>query len=542
MKDIVHLTKVLLKNVFQRTGTKSKSMIIVYIVAFSYIAGIMGFLSYGIIKPLIEIHQEGVFITVILLGLTGFVLVQTIFTSLNTLFFSKDIEYILPLPIHSAKILASKFNVLIISEYIIELIVALVPLSIFGYLTHATLMYYIVMVIVLAIYPIIPILLASILMIIVVRFTNVFKNKDFVQYISVGLVIALCIGVQFIGGNGNSEISSLEIANKLVETNGMVSIYEGYFITLGPATNAMLNYNNFECIKNLGILVMETSLAYAFVVFVGSKFYIKTATKGLSGGGKKGKKLNIKKDYIKTSKLKSYLKKEFKNLIRNPIFFMQCIMPAILIPVVFSIPFWTLMKDPQAGEMMAQIKDVMGTTFGFSICFAIISFFFVFNFSSVTAISRDGQNATFMKHIPISLYKQSIYKVLPSIILNIVPIVYVVVLIKIIALGISNTMILHIVIITFLLNILQSFVMLIVDLKRPKLNWSSEYAVVKQNFNMFFEMLFGFIVITAVMLLTTVVKDMNIYVGIIITFLLLAIYIVNRYMYKNQLKLFKKII
>ena len=57
------------------------------------------------------------------------------------------------------------------------------------------------------------------------------------------------------------------------------------------------------------------------------------------------------------------------------------------------------------------------------IILCVIQFFSMFIYISITAISREGENAVFMKYIPVSLYKQYIYKCIPNIIMNVVTIV-----------------------------------------------------------------------------------------------------------------------
>lgn len=542
MRDILSLTRVLIKNIFQK-GLKSEhsvGKIILYIFAFGYIGAIMGYLSYQVIKTLIEINQAGIFINFILLGIAVFMLIQAIFTSLNVLFFSKDIEYILPLPISNIKILVSKFNVLIVSEYILELIVGLIPLIIYGCMTGAGFLYYLVMVIVLLLYPILPIMISSSLIIIIMRFTNIVKNKDFVQYITVGLTFAIVIAVQLMT-NSQSQISNVELTEKVLEVNGLVDVYKDYFITLSPTINALLNYNNLEGLKNILILFIETFAIYAVIIFIGSKLYLKTVTKGFSGGTSKSKKLNNERDYIQNNELKTYVEKEFKTLVKNPIFFMQCVLPSFLFPILMSIPLVNILKDDSARGFFIEIKKTVEAPFGFSICLSAVAFFFMFNFVSLTAISRDGENAKFMKYIPISLYKQCTYKVMPSIMLNILPLAYVVMAIKAVIPTINWLILLYITIISFLLNVFQSYLMIIVDLKKPKLVWSTEYAVVKQNLNMIFEMLFGVAIMFVMIMLSKIFKDTNLFAFSIIAVLLLCVYLVNLYIYKNQVKLFKKI-
>ena len=97
--------------------------------------------------------------------------------------------------------------------------------------------------------------------------------------------------------------------------------------------------------------------------------------------------------------------------------------------------------------------------------------------------------------------------------------------------------------IAILINILYSYTMLIVDLKRPKLNWETEYAVVKQNFNMIFAFVFMIAYITLLIVLGFVFSNVNVTVMFCIIFALTAIIliIVDRYVYYNQAKLFTKI-
>ena len=48
----------------------------------------------------------------------------------------------------------------------------------------------------------------------------------------------------------------------------------------------------------------------------------------------------------------------------------------------------------------------------------------MFNFMSITAVSRDGKDALFMKYIPIELSKQYKYKAIPGIIVNMFPLIF----------------------------------------------------------------------------------------------------------------------
>ena len=137
---VLSLSKVILKNSFQNMETakdsksenkKSKGMIILYIFTFLYLGGIIGIFSNELIKGLIEINQEKMFLGLILLAIATFVLIQSIFSAINILYYSKDNEYILPLPIKPSQIIQAKTNVLLVTEYIIVAILGLIPLVIY---------------------------------------------------------------------------------------------------------------------------------------------------------------------------------------------------------------------------------------------------------------------------------------------------------------------------------------------------------------------------------------------------------------------------
>lgn len=167
----------------------------------------------------------------------------------------------------------------------------------------------------------------------------------------------------------------------------------------------------------------------------------------------------------------------------------------------------------------------------------------MFIYISITAISRDGENAVFMKYIPVSLYKQYMYKIIPNIIMNIVTII--------ITLGMAEYLLrlpaitlIALFIVATIMGILQSIAMIIVDLKRPKLNWDSEYAVAKQNLNLVFPVLLAMVNIVILVGFVYLLKDINIYMGVGILGILyiVATVITNKYLYNKQYELADKII
>ena len=90
---------------------------------------------------------------------------------------------------------------------------------------------------------------------------------------------------------------------------------------------------------------------------------------------------------------------------------------------------------------------------------------------------------------------------------------------------------------------LQSFILILIDLNKPKLEWNSEYTVVKQNLNLMWPMILGIINIMLIICFTSTVSTKNPYIIIssLIMLYTIAIIIVKKHIRKNINKQFEKI-
>ena len=527
-----------------KTKQKKTGMLLLYILAFGYLAGVMGFVSYGMITSMMQIHQEAVFLGVFLLGMALLLVFQSIFSCMNVFYFSKDVEYVLPLPLRPVEILMAKFNTMLVTEYIMEFIIGFIPFLLYGILTGASIFYYIMAVIVLMVFPIFPILIASLLVMIIMSFAKITKKRDTYQFIATIILILVILGIQFFI-SGHVKMSEEQMLEQLVQTNGLVQSIGQYFVTLLPSVQAMTATNIGTMLLELIKLLAITAAAYGIFMLLGQKIYFKGAIDNQIGNGTAHKKIKGDKVYKPKKIAISYVKKEFMSLVKNPIFLMQCILPPILFPFLFLGVFVLGIGGEEQVQMDSLLQQIQGNSTGvLCILVGVTQFFMMMSYTSVTAISRDGQNAVFMKYIPVSFYKQIHYKAMPAILLNLFMFVITlgIVYYKIPNIGITTYLAAFV--IATLLNILQSELMVIVDLKRPKLEWTTEYAVVKQNMNMIFTFFVCFIVIAIIAIIGGVLGNTNVWIGTILLLVLsiVGVIVVDRYIYHHQTKLMEKII
>ena len=199
LRRILSLSKVLIKtNIIdafskqQGLGKRKLSTIILLILAYGYLCVIVGIFSYETINSLMAFNQQTAFISLVCLINVISTLFETVFTSANILYFSKDNEHLLPLPFQPFEIFAGKLNTLLVYSYFSEIFLGLIPLFVYGYLTKASIIFYLFTVIVFLIIPVVPLLLSAMIMMIVMSFVNLSKHKGYFRLQSFLLLLYQC--------------------------------------------------------------------------------------------------------------------------------------------------------------------------------------------------------------------------------------------------------------------------------------------------------------------------------------------------------------
>lgn len=535
MKEVFTLTRILFKNSLNRNANdinikKAMTKKILYFLGIAYIAFIIYQLSYNLIEVLQEFSKENLFISICLTLSITLSLFQAIIYSLNILYFSKDVEFLLPLPLKPIHIVMSKFNVLLIAEYFLEIMIFSIPIIVYGVLTSCNISFYFMVILVFLFLPIIPALIGTFITVFLMNFTKILKNKDLIQYVTVFLSIILVIALQKFFAN-NTEISS----EALLQNLNKFELFKNNMIFLKQGESVILNQNYLDMAK----LIAESMLSYLLILFIISKRYIKSANSLVAGGLKKAqKKLNFKKSTVSIS----YIKKEIKMLVRTPIFFLNTAFPILVLPLICAIPLYAEFASMPKEEMNILLSDIntyFETTFGFAVIICIMAFIYVFNFISLTAISRESQSCNFMKYIPIELYKQCRYKITLGVFLNLLPTLLIIIFLNMIINDVKIMFLGEIFIVSFLINILINYIMILIDILKPKLNWTSEQYVVKQNINILYAMISVVLLMAIISFIAQFFVNVHIYTICLIGMLIISIKFIENNL-KNNI-IFKEI-
>ncbi len=560
MKKMFMLVNALMKNAqsasfaTKRRGTKSKNsvgMIILYIFLLLYFGAISIFITVGLNSSLEPINQQGIIISMILVLVTLLTLFFSIFSCINVYYLSSDIEYLLPLPLRPHEILLAKFIVLTIYTYIFEFALALPSFVTYGIMNNESVLFYLYSLIILIFLPVIPLIIASLIVMVLMSFINLTKHRDkFVFVISaLGIVFAVLINVlssRMIPQGEQDAMILLQTVNALAINFGRA------FPFIIPAISCLVNALSVRAILNFIFYIVINIAAIGLFSLIGNSIYFKGALGSKESSSKKKMLTDkeISKEVASRGQLFSFILKEWRLLYRNPTYLFQCVMPTFIFPVLFFVLFKFNKQYEQLFDYIARVEGMFSNPFVFTILVCILTFFLIGNTTSGSAISRDGSYATVSKYLPMDFYKQFIGKIFLGCVFSIVEVVFtMIVFASPLKLTISN--VIFIIVIISIIGIVHNYLMFIVDLKRPKLVWDSEISVVKNNLNIFIDMIFLFVNMLIVfligLLLNKVLSFLNPNTAYVVTALVLIVihvlawFVLDLYVKRNKIELFSKI-
>ena len=500
----------------------------------------LAYISYESMDYLKSIGKPQIFLNFYFLFLNILIIIKS---TINIFFYSKDLEYVLPMPFKPIEILLSKFNTLLYYLYSTLILFAVVPFCVYGIYMKCSILFFIKLIILLIIFPIIPALIVSGFTIILVKIFKFIKNKNVIQFLITGLLmIILFFGLYYIIKSTGLDIENIIQIN---ETNIDIKDINKYFFNINLIINILENNKFLNIIFDFIYLIAITLISFIVYIFIGKKIYLNQLLKMSAYlKNKKIKEVNIKRKFKKRKIYKTYIKKEFKIIFKNPIYFIQCIYPIIIttiLALVFIIAFIPVIKEVGIkNNLFDGIKLDMDATV---LILGVLQFIGLLNKTSVTSISREGKDLYIMKYLPVDFYKQFIYKNMPQILVNtfISIIILITLFLKIEVLKIEY--IIMVFIISFLMFCINSYILSIVNLLMPKNEWETEYEIFKNNKNILIQYVLIFGNIFCLYYIDKALYDYNLnkcIFGIIVILGIIFIFLnilINKY--KN--KLFNKI-
>ena len=474
MKKLISLIKASMTesmNLFRirNKNQSNASKRILPIVLFCFIFLMMWVYANGIMEKLDALNAEYVGLSIFIILTTILTIVEGVYKTSSLLFNCKDDNLMFTLPIKRGTVLFIRmfkfyvFELLYNSMFLLPAMVAYIRWA-----DNISWTYYLVSIIGLLLFPIIPIAISCIFGMIISFISTKFKRKNVVQII---VTTVFLVGVFALSFNSNG------LLNKIVENatsiNEMIS---KIYYPAGLYIDLITNFNIQSLLIFIGIHIGVAALT----IFVLSKIYFKinSNTKKVSA-----KKTNNSSYKIKTSnQTVSLIKKELKKFISSPVFVTNAGFGLVLF--LLGVIIAVIKCDGFASSIADATQMDIGVIQSY-IPLALLAFIIAASLmTSITSsmISLEGKSINLLKSLPIKPYTIIQSKVLTAVLIMI-PVFLVGDIIVIARFGCSIPQAIMILVGTIVLPFVSETIGIIMNLKYPKMDATSDTEVVKQSFS-----------------------------------------------------------
>ena len=499
MRNCLLLTYILLKNGSssltggnsKKSGSKAQTALIILVgICMLPLLGLLFQSSAFLYRLLMPLHMEELLYELLFSALSLTLLVFSLPFVLSVMFFSRDLEYLQPMPLSSWQIFGAKFLTIMVYEYISALFIGLPLLAGIASASHAGIIFWLIAVPILLAVPILPVIYAAFLGTLVLYLTRSWKHKEALMTFFSLILIFFSASLGMLVSRFGQAPDADAILAVMTNSQPIVSGLSWIFPNLPLAKNALLHTDFLM----LALYLLSTAVLVAVFLAFGNHVYLKAVT-GMTETTSKKERLSdreTKKALRSSGAAAAFASREWKLLVRTPIYFLNCVVTAFIVPLILMMTLFLSvpqMKDivpalKQFLPLIHQTDDHILNGLLLLIVFAVSGLMSSMNLSSATCISREGQNIGDLKFIPVSARDIIKGKMICSLAISAAAVYPYAVALPIISAILLHTplwlLVPSLLIATFTL-IMLGYLMLLGDLLYPKLNWTSEQAAVKQN-------------------------------------------------------------
>lgn len=457
---------------------------------------VSGLFIYTVTNSLVEYNYETIGLEFMCILLCVFTFIFSFNVILNELYFTGDIENLLPLPLKPREIVGAKIASIFCAESLVQLLVIFFSVIGFFFALGLSFKNFLLGIIGMITLPMIPIIYCSIISLLIMSFTRFIKNKETIRKVGLVFVLAvLMLFVYFLGALQNFDLE-LYIEGFVNGDQTFLHVMRGIF----PHINLFIDILVTGSIRSLLLYILVNIGFIVVLLGLADVCYFKGVV-GLSSKDTASKKSssNILNNIKVENPTNSYFKKEIFTLFRTSSYFLNC----ILINFIWPIFVYVICKLKFPDLTLSKLKNLVTSTDNNTL---IIIFMFVIGVSILlpalnsiasSSFSREGKNFYFMKYIPMDYSSQVYVKLLVSFIIAFIGVnVFSLIFYLVIGLKVSTAFIF--LIISFLAILFICSLGIIIDSINPKLVWDDELNALRENSNNFIVMgisIFMFIIL-----------------------------------------------
>ena len=411
--------------------------------------------------------------------------------TLSIMFFAKDIEFLLPMPLYSWQVAGAKFFNVLLYEYLTIAIIGIPTFAGIGMAANQGILFAAVTLLILLAIPVLPICYGCFIGVLFLSVTRKLRHRESIMTVFSVLILAASVCLGMFSSYLGDALSSADILDVLSGNRRLIMQASYLFPNLKLAQSALQN----SSLSTSAIYMLSAFAIIFFYLIIADRLYLKNIV-GIGEVSQRREKLSssTERKILRRSNIsKSFAIKEWRLLVRTPTYFLNCIISTFIVPIILLVMLLVAAYQglSENGFSVGQLRAILIAMpsehligFLMVIIFALDVMMCSMNTISATCISREGQGYIYMKYIPVPYKKQLQGKLTCALLVSYAATFPCTLLLVVFSFWIFRTpiwLLIPAIAITAFTGILITLLQLLGDLWKPKLNWTNEQAAVKQN-------------------------------------------------------------
>lgn len=476
-------------------------MVLIAAVSFGY--------SYGMALTFEQIERMDLLLAIMMAAASMVGFFTTIYKASGVLFGYKDYDLVMSLPIRTSHVVASRVLHLYVLNLFFTLILILPAGAVYAIKVNPEVVYYLFFLVTVLFIPLLPIIAATLIGALISWISSRFRASRMIGLIlTMVVIIGIMIGSFRI--NGNEQVladMSTQLADMIFKMYPLAAMYV-----------------DAVCFYQIGPLLLFIAISVlAFILFsivLGTKY--KAIHTGLTTSHTSSK--YVMRSLKTSSPFRALYIKELRRYISSSLYVLNTSIIMIFL-LVASIALLFISSE-HLGQLIEipQLSDYLGRMAPMVVSLAV-----VLSCTASSSISLEGNHLWILKSSPVSKKTVLFSKVAVNLTVTI-PISVISCLLLMISLRTGWIESLLLLVIPMIYACYSAMLGVIVNLKLPKLEWTSEVAVIKQSASVLVSMFLGFISIVVPFAILLFLSHVN--VNLILSGIGVVMLVVCSMMYK----------
>lgn len=307
-----------------------------------------------------------------------------------TLFFASDLQLLLPLPYTPGQVMAAKCFVVLVSEYLVQMLFFVPPALVYSFRADPGVLFWPAFLAVFLTLPVLPLSIATLLVFLLQRLGLGRRVRDLWTIMASSLCMAFFVWFQLSLSEKAEPGQIGRIALKLV-------FIERFVPPIRWSAKAMAEVGRWSGLGYLAIALIFAGVLGTVLFLLAQRLYYQGVLLSHSSGRPDSPGRRARRPERVHGVQAALFAREWRLFWRMPFWVSGCFVPALMIGVVMTVPMFRTMTLREAASWKA--NEACLVALGLAVGVAIIG---SMNNIAVTALTREGRKYWISRTIPAS--------------------------------------------------------------------------------------------------------------------------------------------